>query len=72
MTAALRPDVVLMHILRPSKESLDTVRLIARGGNSSHSRVLLLVPAGLDGYAWAAPAAGADALLPEHTAPREG
>ena len=71
MTAALLPDVVLMHILKPSTESIDTVRCIARGDSPSRSRVLLLAPAGLDGYAWAALAAGADALLLEHTAPHE-
>ncbi|WP_369407128.1 response regulator transcription factor [Streptomyces hokutonensis] len=32
MTNALRPDVVLMHILEPTRDSIDTVRRIAREG----------------------------------------
>jgi DNA-binding NarL/FixJ family response regulator len=67
-TIALRPDVVLMHILEFTTDSIDTVRRIARDSRL-HSHVLVLAPAGLDEYAWAALRAGADALLPENTAP---
>lgn len=68
MTTALRPDVVLMHILEPTTDSIDTVRSIARDSRL-HSHVLVLAPVGLDAYAWAALRAGADAVLPENTAP---
>ncbi|MFD6989263.1 LuxR C-terminal-related transcriptional regulator [Streptomyces sp. NPDC059943] len=71
MTTALRPDVVLIHILKPNTDAIDTVRRIARGDSPPLPRVLVLAPAGLDGYAWAMLAAGADALLPETTAPHE-
>ncbi|TPQ18364.1 response regulator transcription factor [Streptomyces sporangiiformans] len=71
MSTALRPDVVLMHIFKPGTDSIDTVRRIARGDSPPHPRVLVLAPVGPDGYAWAALAAGADALLPENTAPHE-
>ncbi|WP_329074979.1 response regulator transcription factor [Streptomyces niveus] len=71
MTTVLRPDVVLMHILKPSTDSIDTVRRVARGDSPPHPCVLVLAPAGLDGYAWAVLAAGADALLPETIAPHE-
>lgn len=70
MTNALRPDVVLMHILEPTTDSIDTVRRIARDSRL-HSHVLVLAPVGLDAYAWAVLRAGADALLPEDTTPHE-
>ncbi|MDH6221949.1 response regulator transcription factor [Streptomyces pseudovenezuelae] len=67
----LRPDVVLIHILKPSTDWIDTIGRLTRGDSPLHPRVLVLTPVGLDGYAWAALAAGADALLPENTAPHE-
>lgn len=70
MANALRPDVVLMHILEPTTDSIDTVRRIARDSRL-HSHVLVLAPVGLDEYAWSALRAGADALLPENTTPHE-
>lgn len=77
MTTALRPDVVLMHILEPTMNSIDTVRRIARDSRlRSHvlvlaSVVLVLASVGRDEYAWSVLRAGADALLPENTAPHE-
>ncbi|MFI9569027.1 response regulator transcription factor [Streptomyces rishiriensis] len=68
MTTALRPEAVLMHILKPGTDTIDTIRSLARDGSPPHPRVLVL---GLDGYPWAALAAGADALLPENVSPHE-
>ncbi|MER6961707.1 response regulator transcription factor [Streptomyces sp. NPDC000618] len=70
MATALRPDVVLMHILKPGTDSIDTVRRIARG-SPPPPRILVVAPIKPEGDAWAALAAGADALLPDDTAPHE-
>ena len=70
MTTALRPNVILLHILEPTTDSIDTVRRIARDSRL-HSHVLVLAPVGLDAYAWSSLRAGAHALLPENTAPHE-
>ncbi|MEU2771400.1 response regulator transcription factor [Streptomyces sp. NPDC007162] len=70
MTTALRPDVVLIHILKPGTDSIDTVRRIARG-SPPPPRILVVAPIRPEGDAWAALAAGADALLPDDTAPHE-
>ncbi len=81
-SAALRPDVVLVDSRLSRADGIETVRRIARpqrfpwplepaAADAHPSRVLVLAPAGDDGYAYAALRAGADGFLFEDAAPGE-
>ncbi|MEY9995316.1 DNA-binding NarL/FixJ family response regulator [Streptomyces sp. V4I8] len=82
MSAALRPDVVLMGSHLPGRDDLATVRRITRARRgprllepadaATHTpRVLVLTPAGHEGHAYAVLRAGADGFLLEDAAPDE-
>lgn len=82
MIAALRPDVVLMGSHFSRTDDIATVRRIAgrpRGARLLEPadatvptpRVLVLIPAGHEGHAYAALRAGADGFLLEDAAPGE-
>ncbi|MGW0948699.1 LuxR C-terminal-related transcriptional regulator [Streptomyces sp. NPDC002623] len=74
MTAALRPDVVLMSGPRSESDDIPTIRRIARpthltavgspsGATEHPSRVLVVTSSGDQGYAYAALRAGAGGFL---------
>ncbi|MFE5814503.1 LuxR C-terminal-related transcriptional regulator [Streptomyces sp. NPDC056479] len=82
MSAALRPDVVLLTGRLSGADGIDTVRRVAgrerpprslepAGTDRSIPRVLVLIPAGHEEYAYAALRAGADGFLLEDAAPDE-
>ncbi len=65
----LTPDVVLMDIRMPTMDGLDATRRILE--TSPHCRIIILTTFDLDGYVYAALAAGASGFLlkdvsPEH------
>jgi DNA-binding NarL/FixJ family response regulator len=61
MTAALRPDVVLMDVRMPVLDGIEATRRIVASG--SESRVLVLTTFDLDEYVYAALRAGASGFL---------
>lgn len=79
MTAELRPDIVLIDAQLSRAGSLDTIRRLARPVRTpepAHAlarppRVLVLTPAGQEGYAYAALRAGAGGFLLNDAAPDE-
>ncbi|MFJ7077241.1 LuxR C-terminal-related transcriptional regulator [Streptomyces sp. NPDC098781] len=82
MSAALRPDVVLLAGRLRAPDGIDVVRHIAGrqrppralepAGTRPHTpRILVLTPAGHEEYAYAALHAGADGFLLEDAAPDE-
>jgi DNA-binding NarL/FixJ family response regulator len=82
MSAALRPDVVLLTGRLSGADGIETVRRIAgrlrlprtlepAGADPHTPHVLVLIPAGHEEYAYAALRAGADGFLLEDAAPDE-
>lgn len=82
MSAALRPDVVLMDVRRPLPDDIDTIRRIARpsplaavgeggGAPGRAPRVLVLTSTGDAAYAYAALRAGAGGFLLKDATPDE-
>ncbi|MFJ8629528.1 LuxR C-terminal-related transcriptional regulator [Streptomyces sp. NPDC093568] len=72
MSAALRPDVVLLAGHPYGAEGIDTVRRVAGRQSLPHApRVLVLTSTGHEEYAYAALRAGADGFLLEDAAPGE-
>ncbi|MGA4841015.1 response regulator [Streptomyces sp. G45] len=69
MTAALRPDVVLMDIRMPDLDGIEATRRIVADG--SPSRVLILTTFDLDEYAYAGLRAGASGFLIKDALPEE-
>ncbi|MCU7821043.1 response regulator [Kitasatospora sp. DSM 101779] len=69
LTAALRPDVVLMDIRMPGMDGIEATRLIVAAGG--RSRVLVLTTFDLDEYAHAALRAGASGFLLKDARPEE-
>ncbi|CAM5265203.1 LuxR C-terminal-related transcriptional regulator [Streptomyces aurantiogriseus] len=80
MSAALRPDVVLMDSHACETGDIEAVRRIRRsprlaripepsGGGAPAPRVLVLAPADHEGYAYAALRAGADGFLSKDATP---
>ncbi|MER5428747.1 response regulator transcription factor [Streptomyces sp. NPDC002588] len=81
-SASLRPDVVLMDSRHAGADGIETVRRIARPAHlprplepvtaqARPPRVLVLAPAGHEGYAYAVLRAGAGGFLFEDAAPEE-
>ncbi|MFF1444332.1 LuxR C-terminal-related transcriptional regulator [Streptomyces sp. NPDC058295] len=82
MSAALRPDVVLLGGRRPETDDIETIRRIAHpphltavpapaGPVGEPPRILVLTSTGDEGYAYAALRAGAGGFLLKDATPRE-
>ncbi|WP_314219439.1 response regulator transcription factor [Streptomyces zaehneri] len=82
MSAALRPDVVLLGGHRPEKDDIETIRRIAHpprltavpgptGPVGQQPRILVLTSTGDEGYAYAALRAGAGGFLPKDATAHE-
>ncbi|QJT00173.1 response regulator transcription factor [Streptomyces asoensis] len=82
MSAALRPDVVLLGGHRPETDDIETIRRIAHpprltalpgpvGPGGQPPRILVLTSTGHEGYAYAALRAGAGGFLLKDATPHE-
>lgn len=69
MTAALRPDVVLMDVRMPVRDGVAATRQIVASGSTA--RVLVLTTFDLDEHAFAALRAGASGFLLKDAQPQE-
>jgi DNA-binding NarL/FixJ family response regulator len=69
MTAALRPDVVLMDVRMPGMDGIEATRRIVAGGTPA--RVLILTTFDLDEYAYEGLRAGASGFLLKDVPPAE-
>lgn len=69
MTAARRPDVVVMDARTPGTDGIEATRQIMAAGGGS--RVLIVTGFGLDDYAYAGLRAGASGFLLKDAAPQE-
>jgi len=69
MTAALRPDVVLMDVRMPGMDGIEATRRIVAAGTAT--RVLILTTFDLDEYAYEGLRAGASGFLLKDVPPAE-
>ncbi|WP_129843541.1 response regulator transcription factor [Streptomyces sp. RFCAC02] len=67
MTAALRPDIVLMDIRMPGVDGVEATRRIRADPATAETRVLVLTTFDLDAYVYAALQAGASGFLLKDT-----
>jgi DNA-binding NarL/FixJ family response regulator len=69
LTAALKPDVVLMDVRMPRLDGIEATRQIVASGSAT--RVLILTTFDIDEYAYAALRAGASGFLLKDAEPAE-